>query len=80
MKQIVYCGHCGKERNWPRSIRVTTDACSICGSWDAIRKRRIHPRTGQAEIQVVKLNNFMHRADMLENTPEERQRQNPVGG
>jgi len=71
-RMIVFCGNCAANNNWPRpSVRVTTDPCQICGSWDAIRKRKRHPRTGVISIEVVKLNNFEHRASMLPGTPEE---------
>jgi len=69
---ITFCGHCAQKNGWKRPVvRVSKKECDICGSFDAIRKRTRHPRTGEYEIKTVKLDNFEHRADMLPGTPEE---------
>jgi hypothetical protein len=76
MRDVIYCSACGKDKDWPRNVRITSDPCDICGSWDAIRKRRIDAIDGVV-VDVVKLNNFIHRADMLPGTTEESKVQNP---
>lgn len=75
-RMIVFCATCARQNNWKRPVaRTSTKACDLCGSWDAIRKRKRNPRTGEVTVEVVKLNNFEHRADMLPGTPEEAQLQ-----
>jgi hypothetical protein len=78
-REVVFCKHCGQQRKWDiPSIRITKDACEICGGWDIIRTRKLHPRTGEAIIKTVHLDNFIQRADMLPNTPEENRLQEPI--
>lgn len=81
-KNIVFCGHCASEKGWKRPVvRVSSKPCDICGGFDAIRERRVHPVTGKERIKTIKLNNFEHRADMLPGTPEEMKLSaNPVMG
>jgi hypothetical protein len=57
---------------------VTTDPCDFCGGWDAIRKRRRHPRTGAEIVKVDKLMNFEQDARMLPGMPEEAALQRPL--
>lgn len=76
-RMIVYCRHCAETKGWPiPAVRVTDDACSVCGGHDAIRTMKVHPRTGEVKISVIQLKNFEHHAALLPGTLEEAKLQN----
>jgi hypothetical protein len=78
MATVVFCEHC-RHSNWNKpSIRVTSDPCDFCGGWDAIRKRKVNPRTGKVTVKVEKLKNFEQDARMLPGMPEEAALQRPL--
>lgn len=79
-RNIVFCGTCAGNKGIKKPVvRVTQRACDYCGSWDAIRKRTMHPRTGEVKIEKVKLRNFEQDARFIPDTPEESNLQRSLG-
>jgi hypothetical protein len=79
MAIVTFCDNCRREKNWPKpSFRTTTAECDFCGSWDAYRKAKRNPRTGETEVQTVKLNNFEQDARFLPGMPQETRLQEPL--
>jgi hypothetical protein len=79
MAVVVFCDNCRRQKDWPKpSIRVTTDACDICGGWDAYRTQKLDPRTRQPVVKVVKLKNFEQDERFLPGTAAETRLQEPL--
>ena len=69
----VYCGHCARERDLPRSaVRVASEACQFCGGFDSqtIRRHVGRPGVNRRIIQQeVKLNNFDYPDKLINSMP-----------
>lgn len=81
MASVVFCGHCCTEKGWDRvkpPVRVTDDPCDFCGGHDVIRKRTWHPRTGQPNVKVINMKNFIHDDQFLPGMRAETRLQNPL--
>ena len=69
----VYCSHCAKERDLPRSaVRVAKDPCQFCQGFDSQVVRRHVGRPGvnrRMVQQTVKLDNFDYPDKLINSMP-----------
>jgi len=79
MAIVTFCDNCRRQKDWPKpSVRTSEAECDICGGFDAFRKAKLNPRTGEREVEMVKLRNFTHDARFLPGTSQETRLQEPL--
>jgi hypothetical protein len=69
---IVYCGHCGADRNLPKeSLRTSTLPCDYCGGYDEqqVRVTLGRPPNRRVEQRNKRLNNFSYPAALIDGMP-----------